>query len=266
MKTHFSSPAGHFLEELLGQGRYIFTREEAEQRFRSSSTATYMSLHRLIKSGRIIMPRAGFYVIVDPQHRSAGSIPPEWFIHDLMKDINKPYYVGLLSAAQLYGASHQRPQEFQVIIPTRTIRPIKAGNILIRFYGKGLFSISQINDVKTPTGIIKVSTPESTAWDIVRYFKACGGMDNVITVLSELVEKLDAVKLRKIVIQHNEIIVAQRLGYLLDIIGRPNLTKGFSNLVRHAPLRLLDPSMPTGKSKKNKKWQLLINTQLEPET
>lgn len=265
MKTHFSSTAGQFLEKLLGLGRYTFTREEAERQLRCTPAATYMSLHRLMKSGRIVMPRSGFYVIVDPQHRPARSMPPEWFIHDLMKDMSMPYYVGLLSAAQLHGASHHHPQEFQVVIPTRAARPVKAGNILIRFYGKGLFDRSQTIDVKTPTGVLKASTPETTAWDIVRYFKASGGLDNVITVLSELNEKLDAVKLQKIVKQHGEIIVAQRLGYLLDYVGRKDLTERFSGWVEDASLRPLDPSTPVVKAKESRKWRLLINARLEPE-
>ena len=78
-----------------------------------------MALHRLVKAGRLVMPRSGFYVIVDAQHRSVGTLPPEWFIDELMKNMGKQYYVGVLSAAQSHGAAHHRPQEFQVIVPTR---------------------------------------------------------------------------------------------------------------------------------------------------
>lgn len=87
-----------------------------------------------------------------------------------------------------------------------------------RFYGKGSFDRSQIQDAKTPTGLMKVATPETTAWDLLRYFKAAGGLENVVTVLSELAEKLDEKRLRDTVKRHGEAIVAQRLGYLLDRI------------------------------------------------
>lgn len=264
MKTHSFLAAGRFIEELLGRGRYVFNREEAARRFGTSSAATYMSLHRLVNARRLVMPRSGFYVIVDPQHRSAGTLPAEWFIHELMKDMARSYYVGLLSAAQLHGAAHHRPQEFQVMIPRRAVRPIRSGNVLIRFYGKGGFDLSQTQEVKTPTGSMKVSTPETTAWDIVRYFKAAGGLDNVITVLSELAEKLDGRKLRQTVKRHDEVIVAQRLGYLLDKLGRRDLSNGFAGWVRDAPLRLLDPA-GTAPVSESRKWRLAVNTRLEPE-
>ncbi len=257
--------AGRFIEELLGQGRYTFTREEAGLRLKTSPAAAYMSLHRLVKAGRLVMPRSGFYVIVDPQHRSAGILPPEWFIHDLMKDMARPYYVGLLSAAQLHGAAHHRPQEFQVMIAERAVRPVRAGNVLIRFHGKGPFDRSQTQEIKTPTGIMTASTPETTAWDLVRYCKAAGGLDNVVTILSELAEKLDGSKLRDTMKRHGDGIVAQRLGYLLDLLRRQDLSKGFVNMVQDAPLRPLDPTAPITGASGSSKWHVLINARPEPE-
>ena len=265
MKEPSPLTASRFVEELLGQGRYTFTREEAAGRLGTSAAATYMSLHRLAKARWLVMPRSGFYVIVDPQHRVAGSLPPEWFIHDLMKDMARPYYVGLLSAAQLHGAAHQQPQKFQIVIPRRTVRPIRAGNVLIEFHGKGPFNHSQTQEIKTPTGSLKVSTPETTAWDLVRYFKAAGGLENVATVLSELAEKLDGSALRAIVKRHDDKLVAQRLGYLLDKVGRRDLSKGLVDWVQKAPLRLLDPGARLAGASESRKWHLMINARMEVE-
>lgn len=265
MKTPISGPAARLVEEFLGQGRYTFTRQEALIRLGRAPAATYMALHRLAGAGWLVMPRSGFYVIVDAQHRAAGTLPPEWFIDNLMKHMGRPYYVGLLSAAQLHGAAHHRPQEFQVVIPKRTVRPIRAGNVLVRFYGKGPFGNAQTQDVKTPTGALNASTPETTAWDLVRYLKAAGGIEHVVTVLSELAEKLDAKKLRETVKRHGAVLVAQRLGYLLDQLGRRNLTKGFASSVSDAPLRPLDPASAGNGVSESRKWHLLVNASVEPE-
>lgn len=267
MKTKKSPSAGRYIEDLLGHGRYTFHREEAQQRLMTAPMTTYMALHRLVKAGRLIMPRSGFYVIVDPQHRSMGALPPEWFIHDLMKDLGKPYYVGLLSAAQLYGAAHHQPQEFQVMVPTRSVRPIKIGNFRIRFFGKGPFDCSETTDMKTPTGYEKVSTPETTAWDLARYPKGAGGLDNVITVLSELSERLDAKKLLATVKRHNDILTAQRLGWLLERVGGKNLCIGLADWVgkKDPPFRPLHPAFPVKQARESQKWRLLVNAKLEPE-
>ena len=65
-------------------------------------------------------------MIVPLEYLHAGGPPPSLFIDDLMKAMERPYYVGLLSAAALHGASHQQPQEFQVF-SDRPIRPIQVG-------------------------------------------------------------------------------------------------------------------------------------------
>jgi predicted transcriptional regulator of viral defense system len=259
MKLHYSSPAGQFVEELLGQGRYSFTKEEFSRQAKRSPGAVNMALYRLVKAKRLVAPCSGFYVIVDAQHRKAGTLPPEWFINELMKSKKRPYYVGLLSAAQVHGAAHHRPQKFQVVISGSARRPMNVGNVQIRFFQKGPFDVSQAEAIKTPTGFMRVSTPENTAWDLVRYFKASGGWDNVMTVLSELAEKLDTKNLKKVCARQGETIVTQRLGYLLEHAGHKALAAELAGLVRHAPLRPLDPSERSAGSPANRKWHLKIN-------
>jgi predicted transcriptional regulator of viral defense system len=260
--------AARFVEDLLAHGRYSFIRREAERRLGGSPSAVYMALRRLVKGGRLAMPRSGFYVIVDPQHRASGTLPPEWFIQDLMALIGKPYYVGLLSAAQIHGAAHHRPQSFQVVIPDRSIRPIRAGNARIRFFGKGPFEQSVIREAKSPAGLFRVSSPETTAWDLVRYPGAGGGLENVATVLSELSESLDAASLKKCVKGHGDLLVAQRLGFLLDLVDGKDLTAGLAQWVEkaRAPFRPLAPSAASAGARESAKWRLRVNVRLEPET
>ena len=63
----------------------------------------------------------GFYVIVPVQYRLKGVVPPPYYINELMAYLKRLYYVGLLSAAAVYGAVHQRPMETQVMtIPPRS--------------------------------------------------------------------------------------------------------------------------------------------------
>ena len=50
-----------------------------------------------------------------------------------MRREGQPYYVGLLKAAELHGATHQAVMEFQVISNKRLPR-IRAGRNLIVFY------------------------------------------------------------------------------------------------------------------------------------
>ena len=90
------------------------------------------SLHRLHAKRRIHRVRKGFYVLVPLQHASAGIIPTEWFIADLMAYLGQPYYIGCLSAAERHGAAHQRPQELQVVVPVH-LRIVHTPALRVRF-------------------------------------------------------------------------------------------------------------------------------------
>ncbi len=46
-------------------------------------------------------------------------------------------------------------------------------------------------DIETETGAMRVSTPEVTAFDLVRFAPAAGHIGNVVTVLGELAERID---------------------------------------------------------------------------
>lgn len=53
-----------------------------------------------------------------------------------MHHLDQPYYVGLLSAAAIHGASHHQPMAFQVVTDKPT-REMHAGKVTIRFSMSG---------------------------------------------------------------------------------------------------------------------------------
>ncbi len=253
-----------FIEALQSAGRYTFTREEALKALRVSDIALKNALWRLSKAGRVISPRRGFYVVVPPEYRAAGSIPPSWFVRDLMAYLDRPYYVGLLSAAALHGAAHQSPQEFQVVTD-RPLLPIKVGRALILFVKKAHLVRTPTVGIKTPTGEIRVSTPEATALDLVRYPEHAGFLSNVATVLGELAERLDARALVRAVEADSELAYAQRLGYLLERIGCAELAVPLAEWLdakapRVVPLR---PDRPTAGVPRAARWRVAVNEEVE---
>jgi len=207
------------LADLQAEGRIVFARAEAEEALGTNRRSFLKMAERLQSKGHLLSPRRGFYVIVPPQFFAWGAPPPAWFVDDLMNHEKHPYYVGLLKAAELHGASHQAVMEFQVISDHRMPK-IQAGRSLIAFYyRRELDSVaSGIEDRKTETGKMRLSSPELTALDLLRYPRASGGLDNVATILAELGEKLDPAKLA-ILSAAFELSVRQRLGYLLARSG-----------------------------------------------
>ena len=70
-----------------------------------------------------------------------------------------------------------------------------------------------------------ISSPELTALDLVRYVRAAGGLDAVATILVDLGEKIDGVKLTALAPQFERAVV-QRLGYLIERVGHADAARG----------------------------------------
>ena len=213
-----SSLAQH-LTNLQSEGRVTFTRDEAIKAIGITAAAFLKAAARLQKLHMLLNPRQGFYVAVPPQFLSWKAPPPTWYIDALMHHEGRPYYVGLLKAAELHGASHQAVMEFQVITD-RQLPKIRAGRSWITFhFRKSVTTVREgIIDRQTETGTMKVSSPELTALDLLQYIHAVGGIDTVATVLADLGRKIDGEKLSALA-KHFDRACAQRLGYLLDRLG-----------------------------------------------
>jgi len=125
-----------FINELRSNGRYAFTLPEVRNKFEQSDEAIKKALQRLKKKKEIASVRNEFFVIVTPEYRINGILPPTLFISELMKFLGKDYYIGLLNAAAYYGAAHQQPQSFSVITIKPCLDNINNDTLKLNFYVK----------------------------------------------------------------------------------------------------------------------------------
>jgi len=254
------------VDGLQRQARYSFTREQAAATVTASTETLTKALQRLRAAGRIHRVRKCFYTIVPLEHADAGNIPTDWFIADLMRFLDIPYYVGALTAAAYHGAAHQQPQEFQVIV-TRSIRIIRTGKLRIRFLRFDGLPSARTQPMKSFTGSFPVSTPEQTALDLVRFQKHIGGFDAVMTVLAELREKMSGAALLQAVRREPAVAQVQRLGWLLDHIGARTLAGELAAWVerRNPAVIPLNGSLRSRKGSVDRKWRLILNDKPEGE-
>ncbi len=249
------------------RGRYTFVRQDALAGTGLSPEAVKKALQRLSHRRRVLKLKDYFYVIVPLEYISAGGPPVSWFIHDLMAAMGLPYYVGLLSAAAQLGASHQQPQEFQVITD-RSVRPLTAGRGRIRFFVSKFLGKAATQNIKTPTGSMRVATPDTTAIDLVRFARAAGHLDNVATVLSQLAPSLDPKKLLAAIRLVNDIPNAKRLGYLLDHVSTRSLAKPIHAWLDRQSSRAvpLQPGRTAASAPEDTRWHVLVNHTIEIDT
>lgn len=254
------------VDAFQARGRYTFLRAEMIAESELSAEAVKKALQRLARRRRVVRVKNYFYVIVPLEYRHAGGPPPAWFIDDLMAAMKRPYYVGLLSAAAIHGAAHQQPQEFQVFTD-RPIRPLLIGRSRIRFVTNKRTAEAAVQQVKTPTGTMRVSTPEATAVDLVRFVRLAGQMDHVASVLMDLVPRLDPKRLLRVVRAGGDVPNAQRLGYLLERVrGRP-LAKAIHEWVERQSPRAatLRRGEAVRGATEDRRWHVVITQPIEVE-
>jgi predicted transcriptional regulator of viral defense system len=127
-----------------------------------------------------------------------------------------------------------------------------------------LYSGISTQPKNTPAGTVKIATPEATALDLIGYVGHCGGLDNVATVLAELHEKIDASRLVEAA-GLSPITWAQRLGFLMDLVGGQEKATGLASYIRDkAPVRaLLVPARSVKGAKMDSRWRLFVNAKVE---
>lgn len=121
-----------WVQGLPASGRYTFTRQEAMQATGLTHGAFRLVSMRLSSQRVIVRLHQNLYAVIPLEYRAVGVLPAEWVVDDLLVHIGQKYYLGLLTAAALHGAAHQRPRVCQVVTD-RPVRPVEVHGMGIRF-------------------------------------------------------------------------------------------------------------------------------------
>lgn len=234
----------------------------------SSEQILQNELYRLCSNKTIASVYRGFYVIIPVQYVLRGSIPATYYIDQLMAYLSKPYYVCMLSAAELLGAAHQRPQQFSVMTTFPKRRVVSTRNVIIDwFYREGLPEDALITK-NTETGTIRISNPLLTAADLVQYQQHVGGLSLVATILEELSEQINIKSQFASLASFVKKVTWQRLGYILEHVVEENeLADELYEQIRNLPGSLMympfSTSAEDNTSERNSRWKIKINIQIE---
>ncbi len=254
-----------FLDTLRARGRYSFALQELKIQFPDTSDkALSQSLYRLKTKNKIVQIRKEFYAILPPEYANQGMLPASLFIDDMMNALQKDYYIGLISAAALHGASHQQSMETYIVTEKPALRNIKNKKLKINFFVKSEWKKENLVQIKSDAGYMKVSSPELTALDLLYYVSGLG-MNRVITILEELVEVITPKELKKVAMTYPQKAAIQRLGYILDqVFENKKLGAMLFNTIKDLKGTNI-PLMP-GRNKKgsvNSKWKIIHNIKIE---
>lgn len=247
----------------------MFGFSEILDDFRGESRQQILNaLYLLRQRGILFSPYRAFYVVLPPQYRLIGSVPPSYYIDYLMKLLGKRYYFGLLSAAVFHGAAHQRPMSDFVITERPKLTAPKTENRLVSFVYRQEIPEEFLLEKNSEGGVVSYSNAELTAVELVQYEQYAAGLSHVATVLEELLEVTDFSHASEGVFRVCKDSAIQRLGYLVECeIG--NERQGeviYHEWVRscrtphYVPLAL-QPSAKT--MRRDERWKVDVNVTIE---
>ena len=169
---------------------------------------------------------SGHWVIVPNADATTGAPALEaWLDAYLAKTLGLDYYVGLLSAAEIHGASPHAVMVTQVMV-SKARRPLQLGRHRLEFHERAHLRRMPTQWHETANGRFRVSTPELTAVELISRQQRVGGAARVLEVLRDLVTDMSMKGLVTALNATDETPTAQRLGVLLTMADRQALADG----------------------------------------
>jgi len=257
-KARMDGAAATFIAGLLARGRVAFPLAELVQATGLSVTAARNQLLRLKEQVTRVSPRHQFFLIVTPEHRAVGAPPVGWWLHDYFQWLREPYYLALQSAASVLGSNPQALQVTQVM--TRISRRTAAvGRLRLQYFVKRNVEQTPTQPLANACAPLHVSTPEATAFDLIRYASRIGGIGRAAETIAPLLPLMRPAQLRRVLKIEDHPATARRLGFVLEKLKAPGLARVVENAL---PANLIYvPLVPgaRGAAPAIKRWQIINN-------
>lgn len=253
-----------YILTLLARGRFFFSKQEAIFALALDQNKFRYQAYRLSKKKVVKRLLGDFFMIVSPEYYHFGSLPPNWIVGPLMQYLNYEYYIGLLSAAALYGATEQQPMKLQVIT-NKHIRTINLERSSVEFHVSKHCARASKTTMNVATGYVNVSTKEQTIVDLVKFYKVAGYLSNSAMVIRILAGECDYDLFDLVIKNESNESALQRLGYILEYMSLHKLAQIVEDNLSERKIEyvLLRPDHYVKEGPKSSRWKIIVNDSLE---
>lgn len=255
-----------YIRQLLSFEEYSFSLEEVVANSSKDATAVRRELTRLIEKREIVNLRKGFYLIIPPRYSNSQKLPLPLYAEKLFKYLNRKYYVGLYSAAKIYGASHQQVHRDYIIIETPKLNTIKKKNFDVQFHTASHWPKNNIDKRRSDAGTYEVSSPTLTFIDLIHHHTKIGGLNRMLASLEELTEELKEDDFQSLLDWYGNRSCLQRTGFLLDeLLGSNSFSELIFQKLNQKPFYpvLLSPKQDEKPGSVGNRWKIDVNLKLE---
>ena len=216
-------------------------------------------INKLRRSGKLLHPQRGIYVVVPPTKINENSYQPDKYL--IASKIQKPYYLGYHTALEIHGCAYSNYNEAYIVVaPNKKFRGFEFKNIRYRpiFNSHSQIGLKKINHKNQK---IIVSSPSRTFLDCIERPEYSGGWEECLKSLESLAG-VKANELKQLLNKIGKDMLFRKTGLILDILDENPYYQGIlSNLKSYlnkkmgkSPMYLREGS----KSELNKDWRLYV--------
>lgn len=222
-----------------------------------SKLAKHRALQRVGRGKYLVIPADVLY------GRKSYVADPLVLVSELLKGTD--YYVAYYSAANVHGLTEQMPFKTTVVV-SKQMRSIRVGNISVDFVNLKKSRFFGYEEIRYSDATFNVSDIEKTLIDCVDRPELCGGIPEVVRIMSNAFETghLNQKKLVFYVKKFDGHAVAQRLGFIMEYVQarkkmqvEPDILNELRGLVGFKIYPLDVKSSKKGEI--SKKWKIINN-------
>lgn len=255
-----------YIRELLSREEYSFSVKDLICASGKSEIAIKRELARRVQKGDILNLRRGFYLILPPRYAQRRFLPCPLYVSKLFQFLQRPYYLGLYTAARYHGASHQQVHRDYIVTNLPSLSNIRKGSFDLGFYSVANWPTKNIQQRKSDAGFFQLSSPVLTAVDLVHHQGKMGGLNRLLPVLGELCEDMEPGDLTQLLAWYPYRSTLQRFGFLLETLNADNaLITLLARRLRSTKIFpvLLSPEQGRSPGSTQNTWKVDVNIKLE---
>lgn len=256
--TGLGRKASLLLATLSGQGKTIFTTQEAHQILGGSLSATYKMLHDLVHGGWLHSLGKGRYLIIPLEAGPERRYTTHGFL--IARHLAPEGYIAYWTALHHHGLTEQIPRAIWVATSRRRRETTVIGVRYI-FVTLRPYKIFGHQPVWIGGEAVPVADLEKSLVDSLDHPEHCGGIGEVVKALATAWEEHgpNLERLTEYALRMRNRAILKRLGYLVEHLSLEagNFPERWSAALSRGHARL-DPSLPPG-GPRNRRWQLQVN-------
>ncbi len=216
-------------------------------------------INKLRRTGKLLHPQRGIYVVVPPTKINEKSFQPDKYL--IASKVKQPYYLGYHTALEIHGCAYSTYNEVLIVVsPKNKFRDFEFRHIRYRpvYHSQSHLGLKKINHKNHK---IVVSSPSRTFLDCIERPEYAGGWEECLKSLESLAG-VNAKEIKQLLDAIGKDMLFRKTGLVLDLLNENPYYQGILPKIKpYLQKKMGTSSMylrEGSKSELDKNWRLYV--------